>query len=75
MSRGSEEAWQVTFRNFKCFRLCCVFGRTRRVWKIGVDCGKSFKDWRGNKKGTPHKGLLYHIIKFGLYSSGTLRRD
>lgn len=35
MSRGSEEAWQVTFRNFKCFRLCCVFGRTRRVWTVG----------------------------------------
>ena len=40
MSRGSEEAWQVTFRNFKYFRLCCVFGRTRRVcgklvWTVG----------------------------------------
>ena len=46
MSEGSEGAWQVTFRNFKYFRLSCVWESKEDVWKIG---GKNFKDWRDNQ--------------------------
>ena len=72
MSEGSEGAWQVTFRNFKYFRLFCVFGKARKV--CGKLVGRISRAGEIIKQGTSHKGILYHIVKFGLYFSWTLRR-
>ena len=72
MSEGSGGAWQVTFRNFKYFRLSCVFGKARKM--CGKLVGRTSKTGEIIKQGISHKDILYHIVKFGLYFSWTLRR-